>query len=134
MPTNHTLTQTDLATFAERGIVELPDAFPAEAALAMQAEIWRELRQRNDIERDDPSTWHRPWHGLKRIASRPVFRPILSDRVRGALDDLLGVGRWRPPTGWNMFRVDPPLAESTPWSVPAAGWHWDAPPDSGMML
>jgi hypothetical protein len=131
-----TLTDAEIASFHERGHVRVRAAFPRGDALAMQELLWQELRERNGVRRDDPATWDRSWDGLKPLARRPIFRRIASERLRGAIDDLLGADTWTAPTSWNMFRVSPPDRSPQRWRVPTEGWHWDAPPDprTGLML
>jgi hypothetical protein len=48
---------------------------------------------------------------------------MLSGRVRGVFDDLLGPAAWPPPRNWGRAIVTFP--EPGAWDVPARLWHWD---------
>jgi hypothetical protein len=52
---------------------------------------------------------------------------ILTERVRGVLDDLLGKAAWSPPRDWGRCLVTFP--EPGAWEVPTRLWHWDNPSD-----
>jgi hypothetical protein len=133
-PAHTTLTEAQVAEFRAHGFLHLPAAFAAADAAAIAKAIWRHLREKNGVDRDDPSTWDRSWDGIQPVASRPLFQRIASARLRGAIDQLVGADNWTPPRRWNMIRASPPKPATTPWSVPAAGWHHDAAPGTGLML
>ena len=50
---------------------------------------------------------------------------ILTERVRGVFDDLLGKAAWSPPKDWGRTIVTFP--EPGAWEVLARFWHWDNP-------
>jgi hypothetical protein len=52
---------------------------------------------------------------------------ILTERVRGVFDDLLGKGALSPPRDWGRSLVTFP--EPGAWDVPTRLWHWDNPSD-----
>jgi hypothetical protein len=121
------------AEFEERGFTRLEGVFSREAAEAMQARLWETLGQRLGARRDDPSTWTvEHASGLQALKLDPVFEPIGGAALTGALDTLLGAGRWRPPKNWGQFLVSFPLAGAA-WTVPHHVWHTDfgfhLPPD-----
>jgi hypothetical protein len=60
---------------------------------------------------------------LKAAKRDPAQARILTGRVRGALDDLLGAAAWSPPRDWGRPLVTFP--EPGAWDVPARLWHWD---------
>jgi hypothetical protein len=118
------LTEAQRIEFARTGIVKLAGAFGARHAARMRDVVWNELHHRYGIEREDPATWDRhPPTGLKSTKRSRAFAPIASPAVVGALDDLLGVDRWRHPPHYGNVLVTMPNA--TEWRVPHRVWHSD---------
>jgi hypothetical protein len=120
-----TLIPQDLDTFARDGVVRVPGAFAAEDAAAMQDEWWAELADVHGVIRDDPATWRQIAGDLKRPKTSPLETRILTPRLQGAIDALLGAGAWEAPRDWGRVLVTFP--EPGGWDVPAGLWHWDAP-------
>lgn len=127
-----TLTQTEIEQFERDGFVVVKGAFAREDADAMQDAWWRELFALYGIKRDDRSTWHQPLRDLRGGKSSPMQTKINTDRLHGAIDDLLGAGSWRWPKHWGRAVVTFPHGDV--WDVPghrdkvgAAIWHWDSP-------
>lgn len=126
--------------FGERGFVRIPRAFSRDAADAMEQRLWKTIERRFGMRCDAPQTWMpTAISGLGRLRSDPVFEPIGSDVTRGALDALLGPGRWREPKHWGQLLVNFP-DRAAAWTVPWRPWHTDypftAPPDRlfGLLL
>jgi hypothetical protein len=122
-----TLTPTEIARFERDGFVVVREAFARADALAMQRRWWQELRDVHGIRRDDRTTWHRIAGDLRAAKRDPLQHAILTDRLRGAVDDLLGPGAWAPPRDWGRCLVTFP--EPGRWDVPTGLWHWDNPPE-----
>jgi len=122
-----TLGPAALRHFRHHGWVRIPGAFAASDAQLLRERIWSELGRRG-IRRDAPATWNASWAGLQPLGWHAAFRSIATTRLAGALDQLIGSGRWRWPLGWNMFLVGPPRDEPGAWRVPEDGWHYDALP------
>ena len=126
MPTQHTtLSPDDFRRFHDDGYLVVKGAFARADALRMQAEWWAELAEVHGVQRDDRSTWRPVLPDLKRAKSSPIQENILTARVHGVIDDLLGAGTWRLPNDWGRTIVTFP--EAGDWDVPADGWHWDSP-------
>lgn len=119
------LTTEQLATFERTGWVRLRAAFAAEDAVALQERMWAELRDDFGIVRDDPSTWRQPRRSLPRAKRDPMQHVVATDRLLGAIDDLLGPVRWRVPSNWGVVLVTFPDRTPGPWTLPASGWHFD---------
>lgn len=114
------------------GIVKIEGAFSEDEAARMRDVVWRELKNRYEIERDDPSTWDRhPPYGLRTSKKHPAFKPIIGPTLKEALDDLFGVAQWAPPRHAGQVLITMP--GSRPWRVPSGLWHADFqylfPPD-----
>ena len=75
-------------------------AFSRADGLAMERQWWRELEDTHGIRRDDRSSWRQIPGDLKAAKRDPVQARILTERVRGVFDDLLGQAAWSPPRDW----------------------------------
>jgi len=63
--------------------------------------------------------------GLKAAKRDPLQTAILTERVRGVFDDLLGKDAWSPPRNWGRTLVTFP--EPGACEVPASSGNWDNP-------
>jgi hypothetical protein len=120
-----TLTSADIERFERDGYVVVRQAFSRADGLAMERQWWRELEDTHGIRRDDRSSWHQIMGDLKAAKRDPLQAGILTERVRGVFDDLLGEAAWSPPGDWGRPLVTFP--EPGAWEVPARLWHWDNP-------
>ena len=90
-------------------------AFSRADGLAMERQWWRELEDTHGMRPDDRSSWHQIRGDLKAAKRDPIQAKILTARVRGALDDLLGKAAWSPPRNW--------AARSSPFPRRAPGTY-----------
>jgi hypothetical protein len=120
-----TLTSSDLQRFERDGYVVVRQAFSRADGLAMERQWWQELADAHGIRRDDRSSWRQIRGDLKAAKRDPAQRRILTERVRGVFDDLLGQGAWSPPRNWGRSLVTFP--EPGIWDVPTRHWHCDNP-------
>jgi hypothetical protein len=120
-----TLTSADIRRFERDGYVVVRQAFSRADGLTMERLWWRELAGAHGLRRDDRSSWHQIPGDLKAAKRDPAQARILTARVRGVLDDLLGHAAWSPPRDWGRPLVTFP--EPGAWQVPARLWHWDNP-------
>ena len=118
-----TLTSSDIHRFERDGYVVVRQAFSPADALAMERRWWSELEDTHDIRRDDRSSWRQIPGDLKAAKRDPIQARILTGRVRGVFDDLLGKAAWSPPRDWGRAIVTFP--EPGAWEVPTRLWHWD---------
>jgi hypothetical protein len=124
-PQLSTLTSADLQRFERDGYVVVRQAFSRADALAMERQWWQELAESHGIRPDDRSSWRQIRGDLKGAKRDPVQARILTERVRGVFDDLLGTSAWSRPRDWGRCLVTFP--EPGAWDVPARHWHWDNP-------
>ncbi len=125
--TYQTLTETQVAQFERDGFVKLESAFPRESALAAQAFLWERLAAKG-VRKDDQTTWVEPMVHIKEAYGDPVFQACQTDRLTGAIEDLVGRDRWagkNQPTNWGWWPVNFAVGADKPWTVPTGGWHWD---------
>ncbi|MDQ2732490.1 MAG: hypothetical protein M3Y56_12590 [Armatimonadota bacterium] len=138
------LTEEQVDHFIERGYVRLEEAFSPQQALAAQDFLWERLAA-NGLKKEDPASWTEPLVHLKETYTDPVFGACSTERLRDAVEDLVGRGRWsdREATGnWGWWPVNFSLGSDRPWDVPTGGWHWDGQhfrhfadsPDQGLLL
>ncbi|HUO11972.1 MAG TPA: hypothetical protein VMU37_04370, partial [Caulobacteraceae bacterium] len=120
-----TLTPADVQRFGDDGYVVVRQAFSRDDALAMEDRWWSELEASYGIRRDDRATWRQIPGDLKRAKHDAIQSRILTARVQGVIDDLLGAGAWAPPRDWGRAIVTFP--EPGAWDVPTGLWHWDSP-------
>jgi hypothetical protein len=120
-----TLTPADLRRFERDGYVVVRQAFAPADALAMERRWWGELEDTHHIRADDRSSWRQIAGNLKAAKRDPLQAKILTERVHGVLDDLLGRAAWSPQKDWGITLVTFP--EPGPWDVPTRFWHWDNP-------
>ena len=92
----------------------------------MQDFMWVKLQELAGIDRRNPSTWMRPWKGLKRSRRAKVYRAIATPRLRGAIDQLLGPRNWKLPKHWGGFLITfPRLITGAEDAIEE--WHLDFP-------
>src|SRR5690348_14672182 len=120
-----TLTSSDIQRFERDGYIVVRQAFSRTDGLAMEQQWWRELEDTHGIRRDDRSAWRQITGDLKAAKRDRLQARILTERVRGVLDDLLGKDAWSPPRDWGRPLVTFPGPGA--WEVPARLWHWDNP-------
>jgi hypothetical protein len=118
-----TLTSSDIERFERDGYVVVRQAFSRADGLAMERRWWRELEDTHGIRPDDRSSWRQIMGDLKAAKRDPIQAKILTERVSGALDDLLGKGAWTPPRDWGRPLITFPQPGA--WEVPTRLWHWD---------
>ena len=99
-----TLTSSDIHRFERDGYVVVRQAFPPADALAMERRWWSELEGTHGVRADDRSSWRQIPGDLKAAKRDPIQARILTMRVRGVFDDLLGKAAWSPPRDWGRSR------------------------------
>ena len=93
----------------------------------MEERLWATLNRKHGVCRDDPGSWKIPLGaGLQSLRSHSSFTPIGGPTLLGALDDLMGKGRWQEPKHWGQFLVSFPVPEGGSNRFRAI-WHTDFP-------
>ena len=111
------LTDADVARFVADGFVHLPGAFDRDVAAACVDELWR----LSGVDRTDRATWTRPVVRVPGSAAAPLVAAINAPRLTGALDQVVGAGRWARVFGHGTFPIRFPSAVDPG----DAGWHVD---------
>ncbi|MGH9222801.1 MAG: phytanoyl-CoA dioxygenase [Acidimicrobiales bacterium] len=111
------LSGEEVERFVADGFEHLEGAFDRETAAACVDELWAA----SGIDRHDRSAWTSPVLRVAGSRSAPFVAAINTDRLCGAIDDLVGPGRWQRRTGYGTFPIRFP-SEADPGD---AGWHMD---------
>lgn len=111
------LDQAQIDAFIADGFVRIDNAFSHDLAAEGRDILWAAT----GCNRDDRSTWTQPVVRLGQF-SQPPFRDAANTPVLHAgYDQLVGAGRWLPPTGLGTFPVRFPSTVDTG----DTGWHVD---------
>lgn len=117
------LSPEQLDQYAAEGVVRLPGAVASPDVEVMAEVLWRRLRTRHGVFRDQPKTWIIP-HPAQLTAKTDELAAMASPTVLAVLDQLLGVDGWTPPERWGLPLITlPGFADA--WDVPHKGWHLD---------
>ena len=87
------LSSEQVDRFIADGFVKLDNAFPRETADACASIIWRGL----GLSPDHTGPWPQPVMRLTAPPAAPFREAAASSRLGGALDQLVGPGRWTMP-------------------------------------
>lgn len=112
-----TLDAVAVETFISDGFVRVDGAFSRETADAARQILWRDT----GCDPQDRRTWTQPVVRLGHYAQPPFQSAGNGARLHVAYDQLVGSGRWLPPTGLGTFPVRFPSKEDPG----DAGWHID---------
>jgi hypothetical protein len=123
---DNVLSPDDLAFFYQWGYVRITDALPASFVARVQDAIWNQLEAKQGVRRDDPATWHTWWMGMKKEVIDVRAKTEVSERLTGAVNQLLGEGQWRPLKTLGGLLMTMP-DKSKPWER-VFDWHFDNDP------
>ena len=128
------LSPEDVAQFARDGYCLLKAAFPRDVALACRGAVWRHIGETCGIHEGDVESWAKAPKG--RLGLAEIFRgddlgapwrACWSPRLRKALDQLCGAGRWvddDDALGCGWWVVTFPGVARAPWGAEGS-WHVD---------
>jgi hypothetical protein len=122
------LSRAEIEFFEENGYIPIRGAIPREVALLCREEVWREL-EFIGVDKLDSRTWVRNVQGLQRSFGRHEGHlwatALANPRLEGAIDSLLGAGRWNLDSlscGW--WAISFPGFAQPPFR-PEGAWHVD---------
>ncbi|QHW32931.1 hypothetical protein GZH47_20450 [Paenibacillus rhizovicinus] len=120
------LSKTEIEQFMELGWIRLEEAIPRKQALAAADFLWDKVEEQGAI-RHDPATWTKPMIRLNEDYDTPEFRACNTERLWGAIEDLIGADRAinRANAGWGYWVMNFSVGANRPWSLPTGGWHQD---------
>jgi len=111
------LTDREIERFVREGFLRLEGAFPSDVADACVDELWA----LSGVDRSNPASWTRSVVRIEGSGAPPLVAAINTTRLSGAIDRLVGPGRWQRRMGYGTFPVRFP-SEQDPGD---AGWHVD---------
>ena len=114
----------DIEHFVELGWCRLPAAFARDDAAAVLDELWRRVTAKRGIARDEPETWPEAYDLEERLDAPPVHR-CFTDRLAGAIEQLVGPGRWSGCRQWGFWPINFSSGAHEPEPFPVWGWHVD---------
>jgi len=123
VPETFTLTRDQHDEFARKGVLRLPQFYPASGMAAMADRLWADLDRRYGIRRDRRETWSiespAEFKGLKQSGA---FAGLATRSLFDLADALLGSGCWDRPEHWGIPLVTLPTAGP---SLARPPWHLD---------
>ena len=122
---NCVLTSDDIQGFITNGFVRVDRAFTREIAEQGRAILWRD----SGCDPLDRATWTRPVVRLGGSSDEPFRAAANTPRLLGAIDQLVGAGRWVPLNNLGTFPIRFPH-QGDPGDT---GWHVDgsySPPEN----
>ena len=131
------LSEQQIDQFVRDGFVVLPEAFSPDVAAEIRDLVWEGI----GLSPDRPGEWSKPLVHLQQAIGGPVVEQAFTPRLYGALDDVMGEGRWNPVKTLGWWPVAFPGFDTPPWTAPEKGWHVDGQqfhhhinsPDQGLL-
>ena len=113
------LSHEQVEFFVEEGYLLLEEAFPRDVAERVLAEVWKLA----EIDPNNPATWKQSRAVIAKVIDNADVRAMFTPRFIGALDDLVGEGRWGMPrfSGYLLYNL--PGYDKGPWQL--TGGHVD---------
>jgi hypothetical protein len=115
------LTPAQVDEFMDRGYVVLRHAFSSVVATRIRTAIWQKL----GLDPNDKSGWTKPLVHIQECFWGAPFSGCVTGRFKGAIDDLLGAGRWKPMEHMGWWPVAFPGFEKAEDTENVAEWHVD---------
>lgn len=103
------LTEEQVERFVDEGFLHVPEAFPRAVADECRAILWR----KTGPDPEDPTTWTQPVVRIDGCADEPFRAAANTPRLHGALDQLVGPGRWVPTAGARSRSCIRPIESSS---------------------
>jgi len=111
------LSAAQIEQFIQDGYLRIDNAFSTATAAAAREILWRDT----GCDPNAPSTWTQPVVRLGGYSQSPFIESANNPRLHGALDQLVGPGRWLPCMSVGSFPVRFPSSDDPG----DAGWHID---------
>jgi hypothetical protein len=121
------LSDAERREFEELGIVRLPGAVEPRVVAELRERTVAFVAERRLVPEATGAGFAVKPSLLARVTKGRTFASVWGARVRGVLDDVLGVGAWQTPddAGQLLFMTWPTPAAR--WELPHKMWHLDYP-------
>jgi hypothetical protein len=124
MAASEILTTGQIDSFIDDGFCRLSGAFTAAQAAAVRQRLWRRMEKKARIRENDPSTWP-PNYDIEEHLNHPEVSACFTDRLAGAIEQLVGADRWRGIRSWGLWPVNFSYGADRTDDYPSRGWHID---------
>jgi hypothetical protein len=114
----------EIELFIEAGYAVVRQAFTARQAAAACDCVWRRMEQKAGIRRSDPATWPDRYDIAEHLINAEVLE-CFTDRVAGAIGQLVGQDNWRGARRWGFWPVNFSFGSAAPYDFPTTSWHID---------
>jgi hypothetical protein len=117
-------TDSEIEQFIRDGYVVVRGGFSSEIAAECRHFIWNQVPLW-----DHCTTYRQPMVQIQKVFNSPPFDRIMNERLKSAVDEVVGVDRWLPPPGYGWWSLllpsfgDPP--EQRLATLRTGGWHVD---------
>jgi hypothetical protein len=122
------LSAEELHHFEKWGYVRVPHALSEGFVERVRTVIWRELEAQHAMVETDPSTWRPDWCGINKDIIDGSARTQVTERLSGAISQILGEGQWRPIRTYGGLLMTMPEPHTQAWEAAGIGWHFDNDP------
>ena len=118
------LSRDELEQFIECGHCRVDGAFTTAAAELACSRIWERMEEKRGVRRDDPQTWPELCD-IEEQVHAPEVLACFTDRLAGAIEQLLGPGRWTGRRTWGFWPVNFGWRRNQRYHIATEGWHVD---------
>jgi hypothetical protein len=118
------LSTDQIYSFTEIGYCVVRGAFSAQQAAAACRCVWRRMEEKAGIRETDPTTWPEVYD-IEEHLTDPEVLACFTDRLAGAVWQLLGPGRWCGIRKWGLWPVNFYFGADKSYDVPTTSWHVD---------
>ena len=108
------IVNSEIERFISQGFVVVRGGFSRNLAAECRDFVWQQVRLW-----DRCTTYGQPMVQIQKVFNRPPFDKIMNDRLRSALDALVGPRNWREPPGYGWWSL------LFPGKAGPGGWHVD---------
>ncbi|MCX5660734.1 MAG: phytanoyl-CoA dioxygenase family protein [Planctomycetota bacterium] len=115
------LSPAEIEQFVDDGYVVVRKAFPRDLAELILPDVWAAM----GYDAHKPETWDKAFIHLRQFLWHMPFEAVYTEKLRGAVDQLLGRGRWLVPMRSGWWPIYFPGHQKPPWKAPESGWHVD---------
>lgn len=122
--TSDVLSTEQVESFIESGFTMLREAFTVRQAATAADCVWRRMEEKAGIHKSDSSTWP-DFYDLEEHLNNREILDCFTDRIAGAVEQLVGRDRWLGERRWGLWPVNFAFGSTRPYDFPTLRWHID---------